>query len=131
VLGPLVGGFITQYKGWRWDCWFTMILSGSALGLLCLCKETYSPALLQRKAERLRKTESEDRYWSRYDTKLAFGELMKVNLGRPFVMMVSEQICVCFNIYIAVVYGILYMVGKSWTYGHVVQIQRRCLEIWS
>ncbi|KAH8422814.1 MFS transporter [Aspergillus melleus] len=109
VLGPIVGGFVTQYLGWRWMCWIALILSGVALALCCIMEETYGPIILQKKAARLRKETDDSRWWSRYDQKTSLGEMLKVNLGRPFVMAVTEPICIFWNIYIAIVYGILYL----------------------
>ncbi|THC98321.1 hypothetical protein EYZ11_002182 [Aspergillus tanneri] len=109
VLGPIVGGFVTQYLGWRWMDWIALILSGVALVFSCIMKETYGPLILQKKAACLRKETGESRWWSRYDQKTSLAEMLKVNLGRPFVMAVSEPICIFWNIYIAIVYGILYL----------------------
>ncbi|KAB8271260.1 major facilitator superfamily domain-containing protein [Aspergillus minisclerotigenes] len=108
VLGPIIGGFVTQYLGWRWMDWIALMLSGVALVFSLIMKETYGPIILQKKAARMRK-ETGDPYWSRYDQKASLGEILKVNLGRPFVMAVTEPICIFWNIYIAIVYGILYL----------------------
>ncbi|KGO76478.1 Major facilitator superfamily domain, general substrate transporter [Penicillium italicum] len=109
VLGPVIGGFVTQYLGWRWMCWIALILSGVALVFAILLKETYAPALLQKKAAKLRKETGESRWWSRYDQKASLPEVLKLNLSRPFVMAVTEPICIFWNIYIAIIYGILYL----------------------
>ncbi|KAH3310018.1 hypothetical protein KXW39_003645 [Aspergillus fumigatus] len=109
VLGPIIGGFVTQYLGWRWMDWIALILSGVALAFSCIMRETYSPVILKKKAATLRKETGEPRWWSRYDQKMSLGELLKLNLSRPFVMAVTEPICIFWNIYIAIVYGILYL----------------------
>jgi MFS family permease len=105
VVGPVIGGFVTQYLGWRWANWIVLILGGVATALMCVIKETYSPRLLQMKAQKRRKETGEERYWSRYDQRLPFIELMKVNLSRPFIMAVKEPICIFWNVYIAIIYG--------------------------
>ncbi|GKZ83209.1 hypothetical protein AnigIFM56816_008298 [Aspergillus niger] len=109
VLGPIIGGFVTQYLGWRWMDWIALILSGVALVLSCIMKETYGPIILQKKAARMRKETGDSRWWCRYEQKASLSELLKINLGRPFVMAVTEPICIFWNIYIAIVYGILYL----------------------
>ncbi|KAJ5085388.1 hypothetical protein N7532_010159 [Penicillium argentinense] len=109
VLGPVIGGFVTQYLGWRWMCWIALMLSGVALVFALVLKETYAPTLLQKKAARLRKETGDERWWSRYDQKASLSEILKLNLSRPFVMAVTEPICIFWNIYIAIVYGILYL----------------------
>ncbi|EEQ87916.1 MFS multidrug transporter [Blastomyces dermatitidis ER-3] len=109
VFGPIIGGYVTQYLGWRWTNWLTMIFAGVALIFMCIMKETYTPVLLQRKAARLRKEDDDPRWWSRYDQKASITAVLKVNLSRPFVMAVLEPICIFWNFYIAVVYAILYL----------------------
>lgn len=96
---------MTQYLGWRWANWVVLILAGVATALMWIIQETYSPSLLQSKADKRRKDSGEDRYWSRYDQRLTFIESMKVNLRRPFVMALTEPICIFWNVYIAIIYG--------------------------
>ncbi|EXJ67002.1 uncharacterized protein A1O5_09648 [Cladophialophora psammophila CBS 110553] len=109
VVGPTIGGFVTEYLGWRWTNWIAMIWGGCAFVLLILLKETYAPVLLQRRAKNLRRVHDDERYWSRYDIRVGFVELMKINLSRPFIMAVQEKICIFWNLYISIVYGILYL----------------------
>ncbi|KAK5942825.1 hypothetical protein PMZ80_005391 [Knufia obscura] len=109
VFGPIIGGYMTQYVSWRWATWLILIWGGLAFTLLLSIRETYAPALLQRKAARIRKQQDDTRYWSRYDVRVSFPELMRVNLSRPFIMAVREPICIFWNAYIGVIYGILYL----------------------
>lgn len=109
VIGPIIGGYVTQYVNWRWANWLILIWGAVACALMASIRETYAPALLQAKAKKLRKETGENRYWSRYDVRVGFLELMKVNLSRPFVMAVKEPICIFWNCYIGIIYGILYL----------------------
>lgn len=92
VFGPVIGGFVTQYMGWRWTNWLVMILSGVAWAFVSILKETYAPALLQKKAKKMRKETEDERWWSRYDNKVDFWGTLRINLSRPFVMMFTEPI---------------------------------------
>jgi multidrug resistance protein len=92
VIGPVVGGFVFQYLGWRWTNWVVIIGASVAWVTTSLIKETYAPAILRRRAAKKRKETGDDRWWSRYDDKLEFWPLLKVNLSRPFVMTVTEPI---------------------------------------
>lgn len=92
VVGPIIGGFVTEYLGWRWMDWITLILSGIALVFSLIMKESYAPILLKRKAARLRKETEDSRWWCRYDQKQSFLGVMKINLSRPFVMAATEPI---------------------------------------
>lgn len=50
---PVVGGFVAQYKGWRWTQW-CMIFVTLAVYLAALpMKETYKPVILARRAKKL------------------------------------------------------------------------------
>ena len=120
-VGPLVGGFLTQYLNWRWGNWLVMILVGIALLLIFITKETYAPTLLRRKAARLRAETGDHRYWSRYDSKKSLTDLIKTNMSRPFVMAFTEPICIFWNVYISIVYGILYLcfVAYPVVFGHI------------
>lgn len=69
-----------------------MIISGVAFIFMCMLKETYGPALLRKKAKLRRKEQDDNRYWSRYDNKINFWPLLKVNLSRPFVMIFTEPV---------------------------------------
>ena len=69
-----------------------MILAGFAFLMVALVKETYGPTILRKRAAARRKETGDERWWSRYDDKKEFWPLLKVNLSRPFVMMVTEPI---------------------------------------
>ena len=86
-----------------------MILSGIAFASLIILKETYAPTLLIRKARKRRDETGYPNWWSRYDQKKALGPLLRVNLSRPFIMATTEPICIFWNLYVAVVYAILYL----------------------
>lgn len=109
VTGPLIGGFVYQYMGWRWTNWISLILGGVAALLILTVKETYAPSILQRKAARIRKETDDDRWWCRYDNKISTVDLLKLNLSRPFVLAATEPILWFFNIWISTIYGILYL----------------------
>lgn len=119
VTGPLIGGFVYQYLGWRWDMWLVLILAGVANVLMFTVKETYTPAVLKKKSARLRKEEDDDRYWCEYDDAVrSTAQLMKINLSRPFILSATEPILWFFNIWISVIYGILYLVSLSRFHTH-------------
>ncbi|KAK4100339.1 MFS general substrate transporter, partial [Parathielavia hyrcaniae] len=109
VTGPLIGGFVYENLGWRWSNWLAMILAGVAVAMLALVKETYPPTLMKRKAARLRRETGDERWWCRHDHRVSTLALLKTNLSRPFVLAATEPILWFFNIWISVIYGILYL----------------------
>ena len=127
VTGPLIGGFVYQYLGWRWDSYIVIILGGVAIAVMFTVRETYAPAILKAKAAKKRKDMDDDRYWCRYDERISVVQLVKTNLSRPFVLAVTEPILWFFNFWLSIVYGILYLCfvaypivftqGRGWSAG--------------
>ncbi|KAA8911554.1 major facilitator superfamily domain-containing protein [Sphaerosporella brunnea] len=112
VLGPIIGGFVYQNLGWRWNTWLVLILAGFFAILGITVPETYAPELLRRRAAKLRKETGDERYVSRFCFKNIEGSLLeriKLNMKRPVVMLFTEPICIFWAIYVAAIYGILYL----------------------
>lgn len=114
VTGPLIGGFIYEYMGWRWDNWIVMVLTGAAAVLVVTVKETYAPVVLKQKAAKRRKDAKDERYWCVYEElQRPVWDMIKTNMSRPFTLSFREPILWFFNVWISVVYGILYLVSWS------------------
>ncbi|KAI8930925.1 hypothetical protein NX059_011940 [Plenodomus lindquistii] len=114
VIGPLVGGFVYQALGWRWTNWVVMIGSGTSWFMVLLVGETYAPAILRAKSAKKRKETGDERWYSRYDDKKLFWPLLRENLYRPLSMAVKEPICIFWDVYIALVYAVLYLCFVSY-----------------
>ena len=97
--GPIIGGFVFQYLGWRWCNWVALILGGAAIALMVTVPETYAPTILQRKAARMRKEMDDPRWWCQYDQKVSTLHLLKLNLSRPFILFWTEPILWFLNIW--------------------------------
>ncbi|KAE8153610.1 MFS general substrate transporter [Aspergillus avenaceus] len=109
VYGPIIGGFVYQYLGWRWTHWIVLIIGGAVMGLILCIKETYAPVILKKRAAAKREETQNARWWTRYDGGQDFKTLLKVSLSRPFWMMITEPICIFWDGYVAIVYGIIYL----------------------
>ncbi|KAH9831156.1 MFS general substrate transporter [Rhodofomes roseus] len=125
VLGPLIGGFAAQANGWRWTIWPLLWLSGAALAFLfVLLPETSSSAILYRRAVRLRRLTGNQNLKSEGEIEseeMTLGEVAKMTLVRPFVLAFREPIVASWNLYIMLVYGILYIFIQSF---EVVFVER-------
>ncbi|KAI1844024.1 hypothetical protein JX266_009890 [Neoarthrinium moseri] len=112
VLGPIIGGFLGESAGWRWVMGFLAAFSGFfwIVGTL-LVPETYAPVLLRRRAAKMTKMTGKQ-YVSKIDAdrgKITLGQSMKTALSRPWILLFREPIVLLLSIYMAIIYGTLYM----------------------
>ena len=112
TIGPIVGGFLAQTEGWRWVEGLMAIFTG-ALWLVgaILIPETYSPVILRRRAAKMSKMTGKV-YKSRMEVdqgeKTLSAEL-KIAISRPWKLLLREPIVLLLSIYMAIIYGTLYM----------------------
>ncbi|KKK16659.1 hypothetical protein P175DRAFT_0506332 [Aspergillus ochraceoroseus IBT 24754] len=112
VIGPVVGGFVGMNVGWRWVMGVLAIFSG-ALWIIgtVLVPETYGPVLLQKRAKTLSKITGKV-YRSKVEVeqgKKSLYSALKMALSRPWLLLFREPIVLLLSIYMAIVYGTLYM----------------------
>jgi DHA1 family multidrug resistance protein-like MFS transporter len=135
VLGPLVGGFAVMAEGWTWTIWELMWLSGVCWVFLFLFfPETSSPNILHRRTKRLRKLTGNDKLTCEPDIMsaemkpkdvrivtpleeplrmLTLCQIIMMSLVKPFTLMFTEPIVFLLNLYIALIYGLLYIWFES------------------
>ncbi|KAI0520888.1 major facilitator superfamily domain-containing protein [Xylaria bambusicola] len=107
VFAPIVGAFICQYTSWRWCYWVVLILGATVyVCMFAFLPETYAPRLLQLKAQRL------GIEYSRISLKV----MIKTNLTRPCIMFFTEPILFLLSLYMAFLYGILYLDFTAYPY---------------
>ncbi|CAN8101262.1 unnamed protein product [Discula destructiva] len=116
VVGPVAGGFLATAEGWRWVFWLVTIVAGFiCLVFLLLAEETYAPVLLQRKVDRVRKVTENPRLHHALDKGHSPRALMKLSIVRPLKLLFLSPIGVICALYMAVVYGYLYLMFSSIT----------------
>jgi MFS family permease len=117
VVGPVCGGYLSQAKGWRWIYWVLAMVSGAASTVaLILLRETYSPVILARKAARLRKETGNQALRSKLDTGISHKECFKLAIVRPMKMLLLSPIVASLSWYMAVAYGLLYLLFTTYTF---------------
>ncbi|MCJ1399018.1 hypothetical protein MMC11_002220 [Xylographa trunciseda] len=112
LMAPFIGGFIVDsYLGWRWTEYLVAIMGFFAFGLdLIFLEETYPPVVLVDKASELRRrTKNWGIHAKQEEIEVDFRELVSKNFSRPLRILVSEPIVLFLSIYMAFIYGLLYL----------------------
>ncbi|ATY65408.1 Major facilitator superfamily general substrate transporter [Cordyceps militaris] len=112
ALGPIAGGFLGEAAGWRWVEGMIAIFCG-VLWIVSTVTypETYAPVLLRKRAVKLSKQTGKV-YVSKFDAHAAprtAAAQFKLSITRPWILLVKEPIVLLTSIYIAIIYGTLYM----------------------
>ncbi|KAH0286382.1 major facilitator superfamily transporter [Aureobasidium namibiae CBS 147.97] len=113
VIGPIVGGFAGETIGWRWVEGIMAIFTGVlwVAGSL-LIPETYAPVLLRKRARALEKANPGKVYKSRAEITSGptqFSKVFSTALIRPWKLLFGEPIVLLLSIYMAIIYGTLYL----------------------
>ncbi|KAK5136161.1 hypothetical protein LTR08_003998 [Meristemomyces frigidus] len=115
AVGPIAGGFITQYSNWRWvfysTCIAAMLIQIAGIFLL---HETYAPELLKRKKKQLIKITGNKELRTEFENpSRTLSAHLKTAFARPFILLFTQPIVQVLAAYIGYVYGVLYLVLAS------------------
>lgn len=112
-----MGGFASEAKGWTWTIWELMWLSGFALVLFFFfLPETSSANILYRRTRRLRKITGNDKLICEPELQgeqLTGKDIVMMVLIRPITLNFTEPMVFLLNLYIALIYGLLYIWFES------------------
>ena len=112
ALGPIAGGFLGESKGWRWVEGMTAIFTGILwIVNTFVYPETYAPTLLRKRADALSKMTGKV-YMAKIDLAMprrSMTQQFKKSLMRPWILLFKEPIVLLTSLYMAIVYGTLYL----------------------
>ena len=116
VIGPVAGGFLSEAAGWRWIYWLLTIAGGvTAFFSIIFQRETYEPVLLQRLTNKLKKDTGNENLRSKLDSGISKKEFFTRAIVRPTKMLIFSPIVLLLSIYMAIVYGYLYLLFTTLT----------------
>lgn len=107
-LGPLLGGLIVEYFGWRWVLWI--------LGIFCTCntilafivlQETYAPVILESRRDSLEK-KTGNRYRIADEDERPLSKRLSSSIQRPIRILFTQPIVFTMAIYQAAIFGTNY-----------------------
>ena len=119
VLGPICGGFVAERIGWRWVFWILLISASFITIVLGIWnKETNPQVLIQRKVKRLRKELNRPELRSCYEgsgPKQIPSQILWQGMLRPWKMLFLSPIMILLSLYMAVTYGLMYLLFTTLT----------------
>ncbi|KAK5248417.1 hypothetical protein LTR40_011744, partial [Exophiala xenobiotica] len=111
TLGPFIGGFLSDGAGWRWLFGLLTLYAGclTVLGIIFV-PETYAPVLLRNRGKLLSKVTGKT-YMTKIDLDHPpdFHRMVRNALVLPWALLFREPVVLLLTIYMAVVYGTLYL----------------------
>ena len=111
VIGPTVGSYLTEAKGWRWTFWLAAILCGAFECVFAIFyRETYRVKILRKRVERLRNKTGNSALSSKYDKGKTGRQVFYAAIIRPFRMLAFSPVILLIGLYVAVVYGYLFLI---------------------
>lgn len=118
ILGPIIGGYVTETKNWRWTQWVILFGLAVALVVTVFMSETYKAVILKRRAKRLGVQPAPELKSSGLENVKFF---VTKTITRPFYMMLTEPIVALFDIYNAFNFGLLnaFFAAFSWVFQNV------------
>ncbi|CAI7642062.1 unnamed protein product [Penicillium manginii] len=114
TLGPIIGSALTVNArlGWRWTEYVEAILVFILFFMCAFClPETYAPVLLKQKAQHLRRSTGDQRYWHPHEKeKIELSTVVSKRLARPLKMLFMEPMVTCLALYASFTYSLIYLV---------------------
>ncbi|KAF2651576.1 MFS general substrate transporter [Lophiostoma macrostomum CBS 122681] len=125
LMGPLIGGFVAEAKGWRWTQWTTLFFAACIFPFLGFVHESYRKVIVKRIAAR----EGLELPEPQRDSSKIMQYFFTTTISRPVHMMFTEPIVGFVCLYCSFQFALLYtfVVGSPYvfevTYGFTVQQQ--------
>lgn len=108
-LGPLISGYSVAAENWRWSFWEILWLAGPVfISMFCFMPETFTPNILLRKAQRLRKLTGNNQFKSQSELDQAQTSAKAVAFQafvRPFEVNALDPVVLFTTVYVAFIYG--------------------------
>ncbi|KAL1606816.1 hypothetical protein SLS60_004225 [Paraconiothyrium brasiliense] len=110
AIGPIAGGFISQYLGWRWAYWILLMGSGPLnIVMIIFMHESNHSTILEKKTRRLKQQLGRDDLHSQLEMRLPPRQVLARSIVRPAKFLFRSPIAFLISIYVSLVYSTLYL----------------------
>ncbi|OTB03029.1 hypothetical protein M426DRAFT_322052 [Hypoxylon sp. CI-4A] len=121
-VGPIAGGYLVEGAGWRWVYWLLAILAGVLIPLsVFFLRETFAPVLLENRTKKLIKETGNVNLQSKLSGRLSPKDQFKLAIIRPVKLLVVTPIVTLLALYVAIAYGILYLLITTFSFVYTEQ----------
>lgn len=119
AIGPLIGGFAVDAKGWRWTAWVVLMVAAAFHPPVLFLQESYKIIILKRKAKRSRIDSNTIKMNILSGEKLR--NFVTSNVGRPLHMLGTEPLVGLICLYSGFQFALLYtfIVASPWVFSTV------------
>ncbi|KAG9959870.1 glycoside hydrolase/deacetylase, partial [Aureobasidium melanogenum] len=93
-----------------------IIVAFALVTVFLLQPETFSPLLLEWRAQHLRELTGDNRYQAEHETASSFGTRVLSNIYRPFSLAWSEPVIIIFSLYLVLLYFVLFTFLNGYTF---------------
>jgi MFS family permease len=113
AIGPVIGGFAAQFKGWRWTQWCSIFIGVVAFVLVLPLRETYKKVILTKRAKKLGIEGPPKPPVSG----LAYIKLLvTITLFRPIYMLFTEPTVLFLSLYNSFTFSVLFAFFAAYPY---------------
>ena len=113
AVGPVIGGFAAQYKGWRWTQWCSIFIGVIAYVLVLPMNETYKKVILTKRSKKLGiegPPKPPVKGWAYIKL------LLTITLARPVHMLLTEPITLFLSLYTSFTFSVLFAFFAAYPY---------------
>ncbi|KAJ3540260.1 hypothetical protein NM208_g5139 [Fusarium decemcellulare] len=112
VIGPVIGGFIAKSLGWRWVFWVMTIVKGvMAVVTFFFLSESHAPTIQRQKA----KHNVQPPFNTPEEIKPSTKQVLLRSVARPMRMLIRSPIVTGLSLYLALIYGYLYLLFTTFS----------------
>ncbi|BCS22560.1 uncharacterized protein APUU_30785S [Aspergillus puulaauensis] len=116
AVGPIVGGYITQYLNWRWTFWLMAIVSATlAINMAVVLKETYVPVIRRKvrcdRAAAAAAVTPRQTYFQGWG--MTTVKALALLAVRPFVILSQSRIAVLMGLYLALLFAYISLLAAT------------------
>ncbi|KAK3678914.1 hypothetical protein LTR78_001367 [Recurvomyces mirabilis] len=113
ALGPVIGGFAAQFKGYKWTQWCTIFIAIASYAFILPMHETYKKIILKRRAKKLGIAPPPAPQLSA----LGYAKmLLTITIARPVTMLCTEPIVFFLSLYTAFTFSVLFAFFAAFPY---------------